>query len=77
MTRWGVYDGVNAVQELTGGTVTANLLTGGVDEVFQRTDSPGARIFLTDALGSTLALSCTSDYQWGDLWPILIMAAAA
>ena len=52
-----VYDGVNAVQELSGSTVTANLLTGGVDEIFQRTDSAGARNFLTDALGSTLALT--------------------
>jgi RHS repeat-associated protein len=52
-----LYDGVNAVQELSGSTVTANLLTGGVDEIFTRTDSAGARNFLTDALGSTLALT--------------------
>jgi RHS repeat-associated protein len=47
------------VQELTlGGTPTANLLIGlGIDEVFRRTDSAGARDFLTDALGSTLALT--------------------
>src|SRR5881296_3935777 len=32
-------------------------LSGGIDEVFQRTDSAGARSFLTDALGSTLALT--------------------
>ena len=52
-----LYDGVNPVQELSGTTVTANLLTGRVDEYFQRTDSSGARSFLTDALGSTLALA--------------------
>ena len=53
-----LYDGVNAVQELSGSTVTANLLTGlGVDEIFTRTDSAGARYFLPDALGSTLALT--------------------
>lgn len=46
-------EGVNSVQELSGATVTANLLTGGVDEVFQRTDSAGARSFLVNALGST------------------------
>ena len=52
-----LYDGVKAVQELSGSTVTANLLTGGVDEVFTRSDSAGARYLLTDTLGSTLALT--------------------
>jgi RHS repeat-associated protein len=52
-----LYDGVNPVQEVIGGTNTANSLSGGTDEVFQRTDSSGARSFLTDALGSTLALT--------------------
>jgi RHS repeat-associated protein len=53
-----LYDGVNPAQELSGSTVTANLLTGlGVDEIFTRTDSAGTRNFLTDALGSTLALT--------------------
>ena len=52
-----LYDGANAVQELSGSTVTANLLTGGVDEIFTRTDSAGTRNFLGDALGSTLALT--------------------
>ncbi len=42
---------------MIGGTNTANSLSGGVDEVFQRTDSAGARSFLSDALGSTLALT--------------------
>jgi RHS repeat-associated protein len=52
-----LYDGANAVQELSGSTVSANLLTGGVDEIFTRTDSAGTRNFLGDALGSTLALT--------------------
>ncbi len=52
-----LYDGANPVQELSGTTVTANSLSGGIDEVFQRTDSAGARSFLTDALGNTLALT--------------------
>ena len=53
-----LYDGANLVQELSGGTTTANLLTGlGIDEVFSRTDSTGTRTFLSDALGSTLALT--------------------
>jgi RHS repeat-associated protein len=52
------YDGANPVQELSGSTVTANLLTGlGVDERFTRTDSSATANFLTDALGSTLALT--------------------
>src|SRR5207302_11163860 len=52
-----LYDGVNAVQELSGTTPTANLLSGGIDEVFQRTDSAGSRSFLNDGLGSTLGLA--------------------
>lgn len=52
-----LYDGANPVQEISGSSASANLLTGGVDEYFQRTDSAGARNFLTDALGSTLALA--------------------
>jgi RHS repeat-associated protein len=52
-----LYDGVNAVQELSGSTVTASLLTGGVDEVFSRSDASGSFGFLRDNLGSTLALA--------------------
>src|SRR4029077_6121367 len=43
------------------GTPVANLLTGlDVDEYFTRTDSSGTSTFLTDMLGSTLALSDSS-----------------
>jgi len=52
-----VYDGPNTVQELSGSTATANMLAGGVDEVFQRTDSGGAMSLLADALGSTVGLA--------------------
>jgi RHS repeat-associated protein len=52
-----LYDGANPVQEISGSSASANLLAGGVDEYFQRTDSAGARNFLSDALGSTLALA--------------------
>ena len=51
-----LYDGVNPTQELSGSSVTANLLSGGVDEVFSRTDSLGAFTPLKDALGHTIAL---------------------
>src|ERR671930_204068 len=54
------YDGANAVQELSGTTPTANLLSGSIDEIFQRTDASGASSFLSDALGSTLALADAS-----------------
>jgi RHS repeat-associated protein len=53
-----LYDGLNPVQELSGGTPTANLLGGlTVDEHFLRTDSSGPANFLTDPLGSTIALA--------------------
>jgi RHS repeat-associated protein len=52
-----LYDGTNVAQEISGGSPIANLLAGGVDEVFTRTDSSGTTNFLTDALGSTLALT--------------------
>jgi RHS repeat-associated protein len=48
------------VQELSGTTPTANLLSGSIDEIFQRTDASGASSFLSDALGSTLALADAS-----------------
>lgn len=55
---------------MNGSTVTANLLTGGIDEYFTRTDSGGTSNFLTDALGSTIALTDTSgnsqvEYSYG------------
>ena len=56
-----LYDRSNPVQEIQGGTASANLLTGlGIDERFQRTDSAGARDYLIDILGSTLALTDSS-----------------
>lgn len=57
-----LHDGPNLVQELTsGGTPTANLLTGlGIDEAFTRADSSGTSTLLTDSLGSTIALTNTS-----------------
>jgi RHS repeat-associated protein len=55
-----LYDGFNAVQELSGGSVTANLLSGGLDEVFARTTASGTQTPLVDGLGSTLALTNAS-----------------
>src|ERR1700731_120515 len=57
-----LYDGLNPVQEMNASNVaTANLMTGlNIDEFFSRTDSSGARSFLMDILGSTLALTDSS-----------------
>jgi RHS repeat-associated protein len=53
-----LYDGFNIVQELNGANPQANLLTGqGIDEVFARTFAAGSENFVTDGLGSTVALT--------------------
>jgi RHS repeat-associated protein len=53
-----LYDGVNPVQELAGGTASANSLTGlGIDEYLTRTDGTGTANYLADALGSSVALA--------------------
>ena len=52
-----LYDGLNPVA-LTAGSAVTNLLTGlSIDEYFSFTNSTGAASLLTDALGSTLALT--------------------
>lgn len=65
-----LYDGANPVQELSGSSVTANLLTGGLDERFLRTTATETDNYLTDALGSTVALTGTTgsseaEYSYG------------
>ncbi len=56
-----LYDESNIVEELSGSTATATLLTGlGVDETYSRTDSSGPRYLLSDLLGSTIALTDAS-----------------
>ena len=54
-----LYDGANAVQETTGGTVSANVMGGGgADSRFTRTVAGGGTsTYLTDILGSTVALA--------------------
>ncbi|HXH25899.1 MAG TPA: RHS repeat-associated core domain-containing protein, partial [Vicinamibacterales bacterium] len=52
-----VYDGLNPVREATGTTVV-DLLTGlGIDEYLTRTTGGTTEHYLTDALGSTVALA--------------------
>jgi RHS repeat-associated protein len=55
-----LHDLLNPVQELSGSTPTANMLTGGLDEIFTRTDSSGTCSFLPDAIGSIIALTNSS-----------------
>jgi RHS repeat-associated protein len=53
-----LYDGLNTLQELVGGSPSANTLPGVVmDEWLTRTDGNGARYFIRDVLGSTVALT--------------------
>ena len=53
-----LYDGWNPVQQRVGGTPTANFLTGlHVDEYFTRNTTGAVEQFLTDALGSSVALA--------------------
>jgi RHS repeat-associated protein len=56
-----LYDGLNPIQELAGGSVAASLLTGlAIDEFFARSEGSNAQHYLTDALGSTLRLTDNS-----------------
>lgn len=53
-----LHDGINPVRELNADNSTkADLLTGGVDQFFSRTSNGTTSSFITDALGSTLALT--------------------
>ena len=56
-----LYDGADSVQEQAGGSPSANMLTGpGKDERFGRTAVGAQSSYLTDSLGSTLALADSS-----------------
>jgi RHS repeat-associated protein len=53
-----LYDGQNAIQESVKGSVTANMLTGlRADQLLSRTTESGTDSYLTNALGSTVALA--------------------
>jgi RHS repeat-associated protein len=51
-----LFDGANSVQELSGAIATANVIGGGIDEIFTRADSGGSYTPLKDALNSTIAV---------------------
>jgi RHS repeat-associated protein len=65
-----LYDGANPIQEIVGGSPSANVLGGmALDEVYQRTDAAGARSLQVDGLNSTLGLldsggSATTQYTY-------------
>jgi RHS repeat-associated protein len=59
LTRY-LYDGDNVVQELNGSGPTANMITGGTDVQFARSDASGEHDVLTDALGSVVGLTDTA-----------------
>ena len=52
-----LFDGSNPTQELSGSTPIANILAGGIDEYFRRTDNDGTVVPINDALGSIIALA--------------------
>jgi RHS repeat-associated protein len=52
-----LYDGGNIIQEQSGGSPSANTLTGGVDQFFSRSDGSGTVSPLRDSLGSSIALA--------------------
>lgn len=65
-----IYDGMNLVQEQTGGVPSADYLVGlGVDEVYSKTGSGITQCYLTDGVGSVIALvsstgAVTSTYDY-------------
>ena len=52
-----VYDGLDTVTETSGGTEVAYLRTLAIDEALVRTDAVAPVFYLSDALGSTVALA--------------------
>jgi RHS repeat-associated protein len=56
-----LYDGLNAVQEISSiGPVANQLTSGSVDELLSRSDGSGTVVPLTDALGSVIAVTDVS-----------------
>ena len=61
-----LYEGFNVVQEQSVSLGNANLLNGGIDEVFTRYDSGGAWSPLRDVLGSHISVSDSAGTLAGD-----------
>ncbi|WP_326557257.1 RHS repeat-associated core domain-containing protein [Micromonospora sp. NBC_01796] len=76
-----VYDGPNLVREQTGAAV-ANRLTAGLDQTLVRTDGAGARMPITDALGTVLGLAdsagtLTTQYSYDPFGAVTVSGAAS
>ena len=52
-----LYDGAGVVQEQVGGTASATIRVGGIDELLTRTDPAGTSGAIVDGLGSVIALT--------------------
>jgi RHS repeat-associated protein len=78
-----LYDGLNAVQELSSTNAPlANIVAGGLDQWLWRTDATGNKHFLNDALSSTRALAddgkaITTRYQYEPYGETTYSAAAS
>ena len=77
-----LYDGVNPIQEVSGAAAASHLTGLGIDEYFVRADTSGASALLTDALGSTVALSDTAgavqtQYTYGPFGETITTGAAS
>ena len=58
VTTQYLYDGVDIIQEKQNGTVTANYIRGlNIDEPLARITQNAVRLYMTDALGSVIALT--------------------
>ncbi|MEU8261967.1 pre-peptidase C-terminal domain-containing protein [Micromonospora sp. NPDC048999] len=76
-----LYDGPNLVREVTGATAV-DRLTAGLDQTLVRTDADGARVPVTDALGSILGLAdaagaLTTEYQYDPFGAVTTGGAAS
>jgi len=52
-----LYDGLNAIEEISGGVPSATMLTGGLDEVFARNDQSGGWDVLPTLCATPIALA--------------------
>jgi RHS repeat-associated protein len=60
VTTGFLYNGDNIAQEQSGGSATANILGGGLDEFFGRSEASGTTSPLVDSLGSPIAVADSS-----------------
>ncbi|MFG2054805.1 RHS repeat-associated core domain-containing protein [Micromonospora sp. NPDC048930] len=81
VTTGFLYDGPNLIREQVGASV-ADRLTAGLDQTLVRTDGAGARVPITDALGSVLGLAdsagtLTTQYAYDPFGAVTASGAAS